>query len=200
MSGDRGPVPARDPAPAGVGAYQSRRPSGGPGTPQGAIMGPHAGAEVAAGTPLGPPADPRLARGRLAAVSVRDAARAGAWIGLALGLAIGAAVGVIVAWLAGVVLDWEAELSATYGIAGNLLPLGGHAGGPLRTLSDLWWVVIPIVAIACGALTSILGALAASLVAVGFNARRPEGLFEVTDDAAAGPGSPGAGPGSPGAG
>jgi hypothetical protein len=172
VNGDRSPIPAREAAPAGV----------------------------EASPPPGAPSDPRLVRGRLAAVSVRDAARAGAWIGLALGLAIGAAVGIIVAWLAGAVLDWEAELSATYGIAGNLLPLGGHAGGPLRTLSDLWWVVIPVAAIACGALTSILGALAASLVAVGFNARRPEGLFEGADDAGAGPGSRGGGPGSPGAG
>ena len=80
-------------------------------------------------------------------------------------------------------LDWETELSATYGIAGNLLPLGGDAGGPLRTLSDLWWVAIPALAAACGALTEALGALTGALVAVTFNARRPGGVFEI-DDAA----------------
>ncbi|HEX8939201.1 MAG TPA: hypothetical protein VF763_03470 [Candidatus Limnocylindrales bacterium] len=110
----------------------------------------------------------RIARGRLAAVSVRAAMAAGAWVGFALGLVLGAVSGVFVAWFAGALLDWQRELGLTLGVARNLLPFGDQVG-LLRTLSGSWWAVIPAAAVVGGLLAAILAALVGGLVAAAYN-------------------------------
>ena len=110
----------------------------------------------------------RLIRGRLAAVSVRAAFVAGAWVGGALGLVVGAVLGAILAWSAGSVLEWQRDLGFTLGVARSLLPLGDQVVA-LRWVSSTWWVVIPVVALAAALVAALTGGLIGALLAAAYN-------------------------------
>lgn len=110
----------------------------------------------------------RLARGRLAAVSVRASFGAGLWVGFSLGLFAGALLGALLAWAAGAILDWQRELAFTLGVARALLPLGDQTAA-LRWLSGTWYLVIPIAAILVGAVVAVVGGLVGALLAAAYN-------------------------------
>lgn len=110
----------------------------------------------------------RHIRGRLAAVSVRAAFVAGAWVGGALGLVVGAVLGAILAWGAGTILEWQRDLGFTLGVARSLLPLGEQVGA-LRWVSSTWWLVVPAVAVAVAIVAGLTGGLIGALLAVAYN-------------------------------
>ena len=118
-------------------------------------------------------------RGRLAAVSVRASAVAGAWVGFALGLALGVVGGAILSWFAGAALDWQRDLSFTFGVARRLLPFGDQVE-LLRELEARWYVVIPGVGLAAGAFAAALGALIGGLIAATYN-RSPRHALVVVE-------------------
>ncbi len=145
----------------------------------------------------------RAVRGRLA-VSVRAAMAAGAWVGFALGLFFGAAIGAGVVWFSGAVVDWQRELAFTFGVARRLLPFGDQLG-LLRELELRWWLVIPVVALAVGAVAALVGALLGGILAAAYN-RSPRHALVVVEfpatsagpaDEAAAETSAGRPPGSP---
>lgn len=110
----------------------------------------------------------RLVRGRLAAVSVRASFGAGLWVGTALGLVIGSVLGAVLVWFTGSVLDWQRELGFTLGIARTLLPFGDQIG-VLTWISNTWWVVIPLAALATAAVSGLVGGLIGALLAAAYN-------------------------------
>ena len=110
----------------------------------------------------------RHIRGRLAAVSVRAAFVAGAWVGGALGLVVGAVLGAILAWGAGTILEWQRDLGFTLGVARSLLPLGEQVAA-LRWVSSTWWLVVPAVALAVAIVAGLTGGLIGALLAVAYN-------------------------------
>jgi hypothetical protein len=107
-------------------------------------------------------------RGRLAAISVRAALGAGAWVGLALALGFGVVLGAGFVWLAGAVLDWQRDLAFTFGVAQRLLPFGDQRG-LLRDIQAAWYVVIPVVGLTVGLFGGLLGALIGALLAAAYN-------------------------------
>lgn len=110
----------------------------------------------------------RLVHGRLAAVSVRASFGAGAWVGATLGLVIGALLGALLTWSAGTVLEWQRDLAFTLGVARALLPLGSQVAA-LRWISNTWFLVIPIVALAFALLAGLIGGLIGGLLAAAYN-------------------------------
>ena len=110
----------------------------------------------------------KLVRGRLAAVSVRAAFVAGAWVGGALGLVVGAVVGAVLAWSAGTILEWQRDLGFTLGVARSLLPLGEQVGA-LRWISGTWWLVVPAVALVVAIVAGITFGLIGALLAAAYN-------------------------------
>jgi hypothetical protein len=126
------------------------------------------------GRRLGDPVDLPVApgtlavRGRLAAVSVRAALAAGAWVGFALGLVFGAVLGALIAWFAGSVVDWQRDLAFTFGVARRLLPFGDQVG-LLRDLEARWWLVIPGAALTVAVLSAAVGALLGGIFAAAYN-------------------------------
>ena len=133
------------------------------------------------GDPVALPVAPgtRAVRGRLAAVSVRAALAAGAWVGLALGLFLGAAIGAGVVWFSGAVVDWQRDLAFTFGVARRLLPFGDQLG-LLRELEVRWWLVIPGMALAVGAIAALVGALLGGIFAAAYN-RSPRHALVVVE-------------------
>jgi len=109
-----------------------------------------------------------LVRGRLAAISVRASFGAGVWVGAALGLVIGAALGAVLVWFTGSILDWQRQLGLTLGISRTLLPFGDQIGA-LRWISTSWWAVIPLAALASGAVWGVIGGLIGALMAAAYN-------------------------------
>lgn len=122
------------------------------------------------GDPVGIGADPgtRAVRGRLSAVSVRASVGAGAWVGFSLGLVAGALLGAVVVWFAGAMLDWQRDLAFTFGVARRLLPFGDQIG-LLRDMQARWWLVIPIVGLAVGALGGLVGSLLGGILGAAYN-------------------------------
>lgn len=126
------------------------------------------------GRRLGDPVDiatapgTRAVRGRLAAVSVRAALAAGAWVGFALGLVFGAVTGAVLVWFAGSVVDWQRDLAFTLGVTRRLLPFGDQIG-LLRDIEARWWLVIPAVAVVVAALAALVGALLGGIFAALYN-------------------------------
>lgn len=110
----------------------------------------------------------RFVRGRLAAVSVRASFGAGMWVGFTLGLVAGAVVGALLAWLAGIVIDWQRDLAFTLGVGRTLLPLGDQIT-VLRWMSATWYLVIPIAALATGVVFAVIGGLVGALLAAAYN-------------------------------
>ncbi len=136
----------------------------------------------------------RVVRGRLAAISVRAAMGAGAWVGFALGLLLGAIAGVLLAWFAGAVLAWQRELAFTLGLTRTLLPFGDQLG-LLGTLSRLWYAVIPATALAGGIVFAVFGALVAGLVAAAYNRTPRHAVVLVEIPEPERPAGPATGPG-----
>jgi hypothetical protein len=110
----------------------------------------------------------RLIRGRLAAVSVRASAVAGAWVGATAGLVTGALGGALLAWSAGTILAWQRDLAFTLGVARSLLPFGDQVGA-LRWLSTTWYLVIPATAVAVALAWAAVGGLIGGLLAAIYN-------------------------------
>ncbi|HEX5039676.1 MAG TPA: HAD hydrolase-like protein [Candidatus Limnocylindria bacterium] len=110
----------------------------------------------------------RLVHGRLAAVSVRASAVAGAWVGVSIGFVAGALGGAVLAWAAGTILAWQRDLAFTLGVARTLLPLGDQVGA-LRWLSTAWYLVIPATAVAVAILAALVGGLIGGLLAAIYN-------------------------------
>ena len=110
----------------------------------------------------------RLVHGRLAAVSVRASAVAGAWVGVSIGFVGGALGGAILAWAAGAILAWQRDLAFTLGVARTLLPLGDQIGA-LRWLSTTWYLVIPATAVAVAIVAALVGGLIGGLLAAIYN-------------------------------
>jgi hypothetical protein len=87
---------------------------------------------------------------------------AGAITGFVFGLFAGCTIGALFSWFAGALLEWQAQLGFSLGIAQQLLPLGDQAGS-LQTISDRWFFVIPAVGLLFGILGAFMGLLAGGL-------------------------------------
>jgi hypothetical protein len=98
----------------------------------------------------------------LVRLSIRSAMFAGAITGFVFGLFAGAAVGAIFSWFAGAIIEWQAQLGYSLGIAQQLLPLGDQISS-LDTIADRWYFVIPVVGLIVGVLGSLMGVLAGGL-------------------------------------
>lgn len=124
-------------------------------------------------------------RARVRSVPLRAALLAGAWTGFVPGLFAGAILGTLLTFAAGAALEWMRELSFTTGLQQQLLPFGDRIG-LLQTLQDGWPVVIPLVAIAMGIVSALIGMLTAVLVAMSFGSilRRVELDVEIVEAAA----------------
>jgi hypothetical protein len=114
------------------------------------------------------PESTRAVRGRLAAVSVRASIGAGAWVGIAIGLVVGAGLGAIFVWFAGAILEWQRDLSFTFGVARQLLPFGDQLGF-LRAVESRWWLVIGVIALSVAAFAALVGALLGGVLAAAYN-------------------------------
>jgi cobalamin synthase len=95
-------------------------------------------------------------------LSIRSAMFAGAIAGFVFGLFAGGALGALFSWFAGAIIDWQAQLGFSLGVAQQLLPLGDQLSS-LQTFSDRWYIVIPVVGLAVGVLGALFGILAAGL-------------------------------------
>lgn len=98
----------------------------------------------------------------LVRLSIRSAMFAGAITGFVFGLFAGAGFGAIVSWFAGAITEWQAQLGYTLGITQQLLPLGDQIKY-LDTISDRWYLVIPVVGLMFGLLGAFMGLLAGGL-------------------------------------
>lgn len=98
----------------------------------------------------------------LVRLSMRSAMFAGAITGFVFGLFAGAAFGALVTWFAGAIIEWQAQLGYSLGIAQQLLPLGDQINY-LDTISDRWYLVIPGVGLVFGLLGAFMGLLAGGL-------------------------------------
>jgi hypothetical protein len=98
----------------------------------------------------------------LVRLSIRSAMFAGAITGFVFGLFAGCTIGALFSWFAGALLEWQAQLGFSLGIAQQLLPLGDQAGS-LQTISDRWFLVIPAVGLLFGILGAFMGLLAGGL-------------------------------------
>ncbi len=101
----------------------------------------------------------------LVRLSIRSAMFAGAITGFVFGLFAGCTLGAIVSWFAGALIEWQAQLGFSLGIAQQLLPLGDQAGS-LQTIADRFFHVNPAVGMMIGLLGAYIGALAGGLWAV----------------------------------
>lgn len=98
----------------------------------------------------------------LVRLSIRSAMFAGAIGGFVFGLFAGATLGALISWVAGQIVDWQAQLGYSLGVTQQLLPLGDQATS-LESVADLWFVVIPGVGLAIGLLSAVIGMLAGGL-------------------------------------
>lgn len=89
---------------------------------------------------------------------------AGAVSGFVGGAFVGCMLGALLAWFSGAVLDWHRQLGFTLGVTEDLLPLGEQIG-LLRSINDLWWLVVPAAGLVIGLLNGVIGLLAGGLVA-----------------------------------
>ena len=104
----------------------------------------------------------------LVRLSIRSAMFAGAITGFVFGLFAGCTLGAIVSWFAGALIEWQAQLGFSLGIAQQLLPLGDQAGS-LQSISDRWFLVIPTAGLATGLFGAFIGLLAGGLWAAFVN-------------------------------
>ena len=98
----------------------------------------------------------------LVRLSIRSAMFAGAITGFVFGLFAGATLGALISWFAGAIVDWQAQLGYSLGVAQQLLPLGDQVRS-LETISDRWFLVIPAVGLLTGILGALIGLLAGGL-------------------------------------
>jgi len=98
----------------------------------------------------------------LVRLSIRSAMFAGAITGFVFGLFAGATLGALISWFAGAIIEWQAQLGYSLGIAQQLLPLGDQINY-LDTLADRWFLVIPAVGLVVGLLGAFMGLLAGGL-------------------------------------
>ena len=101
----------------------------------------------------------------LVRLSIKSAIFAGAIGGFVFGLFAGATLGALICWVAGQIVDWQAQLGYSLGVTQQLLPLGDQANS-LENLADRWYLVIPSVGLIVGLLSAVIGALAGGLWAV----------------------------------
>jgi hypothetical protein len=101
----------------------------------------------------------------LVRLSIRSAMFAGGITGFVFGLFLGCTLGAILSWFAGALIEWQAQLGFSLGIAQQLLPLGDQAGS-LQSISDRWFFVIPAVGFLAGLIGAFIGTLAGGLWAV----------------------------------
>ncbi|HET7421189.1 MAG TPA: hypothetical protein VFL27_12480 [Candidatus Dormibacteraeota bacterium] len=95
-------------------------------------------------------------------LSIRSAMFAGAITGFVFGLFAGATLGALVSWFSGAIIEWQAQLGYSLGIAQQLLPLGGQIKS-LETIADRWYLVIPAIGLLVGLLGAFMGLLAGGL-------------------------------------
>ncbi|HET9782292.1 MAG TPA: hypothetical protein VFR33_10990 [Candidatus Dormibacteraeota bacterium] len=105
----------------------------------------------------------------LVRLSIRSAMFAGAISGFVFGLFMGATLGALLSWLAGAIVEWQAQLGYSLGVTQQLLPLGDQINS-LESLSDQWFVVIPVVGLVLGIVFAVIGSLAGGLWASLVNA------------------------------
>ena len=105
----------------------------------------------------------------LVRLSIRSAMFAGAISGFVFGLFMGSTLGALLSWLAGVLVEWQAQLGYSLGVTQQLLPLGDQLN-TLQSLSDQWFVVIPAVGLFLGIVFAVVGSLAGGLWAALVNA------------------------------
>jgi hypothetical protein len=105
----------------------------------------------------------------LVRLSIRSAMFAGAISGFVFGLFMGATLGALLSWLAGAIVDWQAQLGYSLGVTQQLLPLGDQISS-LESVSDQWFLVIPAVGIGLGIVSAVIGSLAGGLWAALVNA------------------------------
>ena len=98
----------------------------------------------------------------LVRLSIRSAMFAGAITGFVFGLFAGATLGALLSWFSGAIIEWQAQLGYSLGIAQQLLPLGDQIKY-LDTISDRWYLVIPAVGFILGLLGAFMGLLAGGL-------------------------------------
>lgn len=98
----------------------------------------------------------------LVRLSIRSAMFAGGITGFVFGLFAGCTLGAIVSWLAGALVEWQAQVGFSLGIQQQLLPLGDQAGS-LQSVSDRWFLVIPAIGIFIGLLGAFIGLLGGGL-------------------------------------
>ena len=106
-------------------------------------------------------------RMRIRSLPMLPALVTGVWAGFVPGLFIGGGLGTLISFGAGAALEWMRELSFTTGIQQQLLPFGDRIG-LLETLQDDWLIVIPVTAVAVGALSALVGVLTAALVSASY--------------------------------
>ena len=105
----------------------------------------------------------------LVRLSIRSAMFAGAITGFVFGLFAGATLGALISWFAGSIIEWQAQLGYSLGIAQQLLPLGNQINS-LDSLADRWYVVILAAGLLVGLLGALIGTLAGGLWAALVNA------------------------------
>ncbi|HKC18134.1 MAG TPA: hypothetical protein VKE27_00750 [Candidatus Dormibacteraeota bacterium] len=105
----------------------------------------------------------------LVRLSIRSAMFAGAISGFVFGLFIGGTLGALLSWLAGAIVDWQAQLGYSLGVTQQLLPLGDQINS-LESLSDEWFLVVPAVGVGLGLVCALIGSLAGGLWAALVNA------------------------------
>lgn len=106
--------------------------------------------------------------GRIAAVSLRAAMGFGAAAGIAIGLLLGSLTGALLIWGAGAILAWQRQLSFTTGVTERLLPFGDTIP-ILHAILDLWFLVVPIVALFGAIVGAIFGAVIGGLLGAVYN-------------------------------
>jgi hypothetical protein len=125
-------------------------------------------------------------RVRIHSVHLAPALLTGAWAGFVPGVFIGGVLGAVISFVAGAILDWIRQLSFTTGIDQALLPFGDRIG-PLQTLQDEWFLVIPAAALVFGLFSALIGVLTAAAVSATYGSLL-EGV-EVTLEPTAQPGA-----------
>lgn len=101
----------------------------------------------------------------LVRLSVRSAMFAGGILGFVFGLFAGGTLGALVSWVAGQIVDWQAQLGYSLGVTQQLLPLGDQTSS-LESVADLWYLVIPGIGLVAGLLGALIGMLGGGLWAV----------------------------------
>lgn len=107
-------------------------------------------------------------RGRIAAVSLRAAMSFGAAAGIAIGLVLGSLTGALLTWGASAILAWQRQLSFTTGVSERLLPFGDTIP-ILHAIQDLWFLVVPTVALLSAIAGAIFGAVIGGLLGAVYN-------------------------------